>query len=126
MPIMFQTFIERNDLLSNPNVYYVFGDNDERVGLGGQAKEMRGEPNAIGIRTKKSPYVYYYDYDYEENIKKINEDFERVKLFLQLGKIVVFPRHGVGSGLAKLHLYAPRTLQHINQIMSELEDEYRE
>lgn len=42
-------YIKRQDLKSNPNTQYLFGDNLKRSGFGGQAKEMRGEPNAIGI-----------------------------------------------------------------------------
>jgi hypothetical protein len=33
----------------------VFGDNGRRIGFGGQAKEMRGEPNAIGVATNWEP-----------------------------------------------------------------------
>ena len=53
--IIYQKFIYRSDLKANPSVLYLFGDNLQRVGLGGQAKEMRGEPNAVGIATKKAP-----------------------------------------------------------------------
>lgn len=52
MIVLHQKFIFREDLQANPDVYYLFGDNVERRGLGGQAKEMRGEPNAIGVATK--------------------------------------------------------------------------
>ena len=38
---------------ANPRAIYVFGDNLLRKGLGGQAKEMRGEPNTLGIVSKK-------------------------------------------------------------------------
>jgi hypothetical protein len=55
MPVLRQKWITRDDLRANPNVLYLFGDNERREGLGGQAKEMRGEPNAIGVRTKASP-----------------------------------------------------------------------
>jgi hypothetical protein len=30
-------------------------DSVQRHGLAGQAKEMRGEPNAIGVATKRAP-----------------------------------------------------------------------
>ena len=50
--------------------YYVFGDNMERRGLGGQAGVMRGEPNAIGVPTKWSPSnrpdAYFTDEDWGE------------------------------------------------------------
>ncbi len=52
-------FISRLDLQANPNITFLFGDNvadhgkplDQRIGKGGQAAEMAGEPNAVGIPT---------------------------------------------------------------------------
>lgn len=128
MPIIYQKFIFRSDLQANPDVYYVFGDNDCREGKGGQAKEMRGEPNAIGIRTKKAPtyekHDFYFDWDYDANIAKISEDFERVRLLLGQGKTVIYPQDGVGTGRANLLLTAPKTLQFIQVVESELFEQY--
>tara|TARA_Y100000034_G_scaffold87336_1_gene104761 strand:- start:4060 stop:4287 length:228 start_codon:yes stop_codon:yes gene_type:complete len=53
--IIYQDKIFRGDLIANPNRTYLFGDNFIRKGYGGQAKEMRGEPNAYGIVTKRFP-----------------------------------------------------------------------
>lgn len=39
---------------SNPDCYFVFGDNLERRGKGGAAR-LRGHPHAIGFITKKFP-----------------------------------------------------------------------
>jgi hypothetical protein len=50
--------IYRRDLRANPESLYLFGDNTKRVGIGGQAREMRGEPNAVGIATKNAPGSY--------------------------------------------------------------------
>ena len=47
--------ITRDKVKENPDVLYLFGDNLLRKGLGGQAKEMRGEPNTLGIVSKKYP-----------------------------------------------------------------------
>ena len=78
---------------------------------------MRGESNAIGIRTTKAPYsnvgAYYIDFEFEENKRKICEDIERIKAYLEKGKIVVIPSDGIGTGLARLDKYAPQTLQYI-------------
>jgi len=49
MPILYQDQIKRDDLRAHPDRIYLFGDNVARQGRGGQAKEMRGEPNALGI-----------------------------------------------------------------------------
>lgn len=126
--IIFQKFIYREDLIKNRRVRYLFGDNDEREGLGGQAKEMRGEPNAIGIRVKKSPgtynIAYYKDSEYNENRKKIFEDFNKVENYLIQGGIVIIPSDGIGTGLAKLKEFAPKTLNCINSCIEYLRVRY--
>ena len=55
MPLIRQKWITRDDLKSNRNQIYVFGDNMIREGYGGQAAAMRGEPNSFGIPTKWLP-----------------------------------------------------------------------
>ena len=114
--IIYQKFIYREDLRNNPNIFYLFGDNDIRMGRGGQAKEMRGEPNAIGIRVKKAPLigdVYYSDSEFKENTRKINEDLNEVRKQLDYGKIIVIPSDGIGTGLALLKYKAPKTLLYL-------------
>lgn len=117
--IIFQQMISRQDLKNNPQVLYVFGDNDQRTGLGGQAKSMRGEPNAVGIRTKKLPSnqvgSFYSDDNYLENIGKIDEDFDVIERHLQSNGIVVIPASGIGTGLADLPNKAPNTYAYIRQ-----------
>lgn len=117
--LVFQEMISRNDLKNNPQVLYVFGDNDQRRGLGGQAKAMRGEPNAVGVRTKKLPSnqseSFYTDDEYADNIQKIDEDFMLIEHHLSSNGIVVFPSNGIGGGLADLPNKAPKTYEHIRQ-----------
>jgi DNA polymerase elongation subunit (family B) len=125
--IIKQKFITRADIQANPDKIYVFGDNDTREGMGGQAKEMRGEPNSFGIRTKKAPLydpeVYYTDAEYSDNIKKINEDILRLRNdFVLKGKTIVFPEDGIGTGMAKLKENAPKTFKFLNAVLKYLED----
>lgn len=121
MPIEVVDWYTREDIQANPDKIYVFGDNDTRKGNGGQAKACRGEPNTIGIRTKKYPgyghdYMYYTDEEYANNICKVSEDFIEVTMALAEGKTVVFPKDGFGTGLAELSTRAPRTLAYIDGI----------
>jgi hypothetical protein len=113
--IIYQKIIYREDLQANPDVFYIFGDNDQRKGFGGQAKEMRGEPNAIGIRTKKSPDMqlasFYSDDEYAENCRKILEDLEIITELLDDGQIVVFPLDGIGIGLSDMSNKCPKTFK---------------
>jgi len=128
MSIIFKKFINREYIKNNPTKYFVFGDNDMRVGTGGQAKEMRGEPNSIGVRVKKYPgnisIAYYSDIQYDFNVIKITEDFDIVKKYLKGGCDVVIPEDKIGTGLAKLKVFAPKTLKFINDKIKELCDKY--
>ena len=76
-----QKFITREMIRNNPQKLFLYGDNLEQKGYNGQAKEMRGEPNTIGIPTKNKPtmekdaFLTDNDYNYikriiDEKIKK--------------------------------------------------------
>jgi len=107
--IIYQKFISRHDARMNPSVYYLFGDNFKRQGFGGQAKELRGEPNAIGVRTKLYPTMYpnafFTDDTFDMNCALIDEDLSQ----LPTDCIVVIPSAGLGTGLSELPTRAPRT-----------------
>jgi hypothetical protein len=126
MPIIFQKFIYREDLRANPDAVYLFGDNEKRSGFGGQAKEMRGEPNAIGIRTKKSPGQdesdYWSDDNFQSNKIIIQADFAPVRTALLIKKIVIIPLDGLGTGLSELPTRAPLTHQYINFTIKKLQN----
>jgi hypothetical protein len=117
MPIIYQKFIYRSDLRSNPEVFYVFGDNTERVGMGGQAKEMRGEPNAIGVATKWRPGMshsdFFNDNQFHETKLIIDADFKLIVGALNLNRIVVIPADGIGTGYSQLPQRAPDTYAYI-------------
>ncbi len=113
MTFRFQSMIKRADLRENPDVIYLFGDNDQRSGYGGQAEEMRGEPNARGVRTKKAPSrrpdAFFSDAEFEENRLQIDNDLFGLWDHLAAGGDVVCPMNGLGTGLSDLAATAPRT-----------------
>jgi hypothetical protein len=113
--IIFQKRIYRSDLRQNPGVYYVFGDNAARCGLGGQAAEMRGEPNAIGVATKWSPSECFSQERHDEQVEILNADLDRVAALLKRGLLVVWPSDGIGTGLAELERLWPRGLKIIGE-----------
>jgi len=113
--IIYQKWITRSDLQKNPDMFYLFGDNNARKGYGGQAKEMRGEPNAIGIRTKwlpsNDPLSFFYD---DQLVEKdtagmIIDDFLEAISIIKEGGVVVIPSDGLGTGLSRLPEVAPKT-----------------
>jgi len=50
--IEYKKYIRREYIRQNRHKTFLFGDNLEHLGYGGQAKEMRGEPNAIGTSNR--------------------------------------------------------------------------
>lgn len=116
-------YITRAHLRSHPGKTFLFGDNLMRVGYGGQAREMRGEPNAIGIPTKKrptnDPEAFFSDLEYERNTAAIDRAFDRLSA-LPPGSIVVIPAAGLGTGRADLPRMAPRTFLYLCGRLAEL------
>ena len=118
--------LKREDLKKNPGTLYVFGDNDQRSGLGGQAKEMRGEPNAMGISTKKAPNMddsaFKSDSQFEENARIITADIDNIIAAWNTGKYNKLLVPPIGVGLAKLSEKAPRTFEYLNAELTRLQE----
>ncbi len=109
--------ITRNDLKDFPSSYFIFGDNVARTGFGGQAKEMRGEPNAIGIVTKWRPdnsWKSFFD-DSLECFELLCDDLNKVENLLNNRTLVWYPRNGIGTGLAALPFKAPKLYRYLNK-----------
>lgn len=119
MPLIFQHRVYRKDLKANPDVLYLFGDNLQRVGLGGQAREMRGEENAVGVATKRAPGMregdFFSDADYDEVTPIIYRDIYRARWHHLGGGAVVIPLDGLGTGLSELPQRAPRIYAYLTQ-----------
>lgn len=121
--IEYRVHISRADVKANPTYIFVFGDNDMRTGLGGLAREVRGEPNAFGIRVKKRPYrdwdAYYTDREYEDNLKKICDDINKIMDAVNSNQYstIVFPKAGIGTGLADMQKRCPETFNAMNLIL---------
>lgn len=106
MALLYIKRYSRDFIQAHPDWLFVFGDNLERRGLGGQAKEARGEPNAVGIPTKRKPNndddAFLTDADYHEWAGIAGGDMSRIRRAHKLGRVVVWPLDGIGTGLAKL------------------------
>jgi len=104
------------DLRNNPDKIYIFGDNTEGWGKGGQAI-VRDEPNAFGISTKDSPTQFMSDNNFEANKAKIDADIAAIKAD---GRPIVFPEDGIGTGRADLQNKAPRTWAYLQKELNKL------
>lgn len=116
--------ITRQDLWNNRQALFVFGDNMQRSGRGGQAEEMRGEPNAVGIPTKKSPAMtanaFFSDADFDRAKVEIDKEFHRLEEHVRRGGVVVYPKDGIGTGRAKLKDKAPKIAEYIQKRSADL------
>ena len=89
--------------------------------FGGQGKEMRGEPNTIGVPTKWSPSretaAHFTDADCSnfDVMASIRQAFDRIEMALGAGRNVVIPADGLGTGLADLPRRAPRIHRYIEE-----------
>lgn len=119
-----QKWIERDDLKNNPDVFFLFGDNTVRKGLGGQAGAMRGEPNAIGIATKLTPTsgsnAFFSDQELEHNCRIIANDFRKAFQKRDEGHMIVVPADGLGTGLSELPERAPKTNEFLERLLHTL------
>ena len=110
---------------NHPNCLYIFGDNDLKVGCRGQAI-IRDQPNALGLPTKKVPTLqksaFYSDLEYEDNVHKIEQALNQIISLSHLYEKVIFPKDGLGTGLAQLPQKAPRTHQYLLRRLNELFD----
>jgi hypothetical protein len=119
MPVLFQFHVVREDLCRNRGVLYTFGDNTARRGYGGQAKQMRGEPNAVGVRVKYAPSMESTAFFGEEPAeiiaqqRMIDEDFKRLFEHVKAGGVVIWPTRGIGTERAELPARAPSTFDYI-------------
>ena len=117
-------FITRNMVQAAPKTLFVFGDNMARQGFGGQAREMRGEPNSVGIPTKRRPSMtetsFFVDTSEctREFLRETYDDYLRLVFHALYGGHIVWPRDGIGTGLAELEQRAPK----IYTLIKELEE----
>ena len=121
-------FITREYVRANRDKLFLFGDNLERRGFGGQAAAMRGEPNAIGIPTKKSPRykddAFFSDDEFEQNKAAIDAAFGKVtQAVTEAVRSIVIPSDGLGTGRAELDKRAPRTFVYLQKRLAALASE---
>lgn len=105
-------FITRKLVRAEPFILFVFGDNMAGTGFGGQAKEMRGEENSVGIPTKLLPSMeegaFFRNTDFERAKPKIDAAFVRLFIHAAHGGEIYWPADGIGTGRAELKKRAPR------------------
>jgi hypothetical protein len=115
----------RTYIQAHPDWLFIFGDNLARSGLGGQAAEARGEPNAIGISTKKLPTMepgaFLTDSNYDAWFAAEKSTLRRLMEASRAGRTIIWPFDGIGTGLAQLEKRAPAIWNDIEQLRIAIE-----
>lgn len=121
MPLERRKFVTREMLRASPETLFVFGDNLARWGMGGQAKEMRGEDNAVGLPTKRTPYEFMKDDDLPTVQAVVKDDIAKLRRHLRGGGTVIWPTAGIGTGLAALGANAPEIARWYDDVLGWLQ-----
>jgi len=108
---------DARECANNADTLYVFGDNTQEVGCGGQAV-IRYLPNSIGIPTKSKPTMEedaFFD-DSVVQFLKVEQAICNILKEMLSGKYskVVFPGDGLGTGLAMMEEKSPILFDNMN------------
>ena len=89
----------------NPDIVFVFGDNLQGRGKGGQAV-LRDNPNVLGVPTKRYPGRSQGDYftGSPDESRAVTNSIDEIDRLVKAGKTVAIPVDGgqisLGTGLA--------------------------
>ncbi len=114
--------ITREFVSEHKETLFVFGDNAARKGFGGQAREMRGMPNALGIPTKRLPEMGANAFfsDKKEEIEIVKDSLVELVKLTDKYRSVVIPSAGLGTGRAKLREKSPKIDRIIRSVFDKL------
>lgn len=103
-------FISRQYIQMHRDTLFLFGDNVEQRGMGGMARDFRGEPNTHGIPTKWAPTMEEQDFFSDKNYFNVCDAILKQLLripFKMSAYSQLFIPVGIGLGLAHMSERAP-------------------
>ena len=109
----------------NPDIIFVFGDNLQGRGKGGQAV-LRDNPNVLGVPTKRYPGRSQGDYftGSPDEARAVTNSIDEIDRLVKAGKTVAIPVDGgqisLGTGLAELNTRAPELLSYIQGSINQI------
>ena len=110
--IIYQKRVYPEDLEANPQVYYMFSDNDKRSGHW----KFRDHKNFLGIRIKNDEHSfdnsYWSDTTYEDNISKIQMDFKKVQDILKQFIPVIYSEQTFNLNISEYQIKSPKTYEY--------------
>lgn len=122
MQIRPETTITREFLRDNPNIIFVFGDNEGRVGYGGAAA-LRDEPNTYGFVTKKDLGEAEPNFTPDEYISVFVEEALKLRRKIAENQDKMFYISRLGAGLAnKFKIWEEVILPVLPKILKDLDN----
>lgn len=119
MTLLYIKKYTRTYIQLHPDWLFVFGDNFLREGFGGQAKEARDEPNAVGIATKRKPTMEPDAFLTNDDLPRWQAEEHRALTALwdkaKQGRTIIWPLDGIGTGLSRLEKKAPDIWDELEQ-----------
>lgn len=118
----------RDEVAKQTDKVFLFGDNtNDRVNTHyvphATQAVIRGLDNAIGIDTKKnrgtSADSYFTDADFDAFKAQVDE---AIQTALNMGKTIVIPADGIGTGKAELEKRAPKLFEYLQNKLEELKN----
>ena len=124
---IYEGFWTRDEVARDVDSVYIFGDNCKDA-LGTFVPTttqacIRFLPNAIGLSTKKDRYwanqSYFSNEDLDLFTVLVEATIALIKVNIELGKTIVFPADGLGTGKAMLKEKAPKCWEYLCKRLKE-------
>ena len=124
MPVFDIPMVTRDRVRAGKLFLFAFDDDEMRQTESGLAGQCRGEPNAIGVRTRRAAgnevASAWRDEDLLRNQAKLDEDFAILISWVEAGGPVFLPKAGLGMLQPRLVDTAPRTFLFLQKKVKEL------
>jgi len=122
--IIYQRRVFPEDLQANPNVYYLFSDNDKKSGHW----QFRNYDNFLGVRVKNDEHAfdnsYWSDTTYKDNVSKIYEDFKKVYAILKQLIPVVYGDETFPLNISDYRSKSPKTCIYIEKCLHDMQKKW--
>ncbi|HEX9464682.1 MAG TPA: hypothetical protein VGB82_18940 [Alphaproteobacteria bacterium] len=124
MPVFDIPMVTRDRVRAGKLFLFAFDDDEMRSTDAGLAAQCRGEPNAVGIRTRRAasndPTAAWRDEDLVRHQAMLDDDFAILVSWVEAGGPVFLPKAGLGMLPPRLVDAAPRTFLFLQKKVKEL------
>jgi hypothetical protein len=124
MPVFDIPMVTRDRVRAGKLFLFAFDDDEMRLTEAGLAGQCRGEPNGVGVRTRRAPgndpTAVWRDDHLAQYQQMIDDDFAILVSWVEAGGPVFLPKAGLGMLMPRLVDTAPRTYLFLQKKVKEL------